>query len=62
MRDEIKETFRELSHSAESLTIGQIDFIKGLQHYFIRYKTLTEKQRKILFNIRDTVKGSAISK
>jgi hypothetical protein len=61
MRDEIKEAFKELSHYAGSLTQGQLDFIKGLQHYYIRYKTLTEKQRKVLFDIRDTAKGSAVT-
>ncbi len=56
MKDEIKEALRELSLHAGMLTQGQIEFAKGLQHYFARYKTLSEKQQKVLFDIQNSVR------
>ncbi len=56
MRDEIKDALRELSYHAGMLTQGQLEFAKGLQHYYARYKTLSEKQQKILFDIRNIVR------
>jgi len=55
MRDEIKELFRELSLHAGRLTQGQLDFVKGLQYYYSRYKTLSDKQYKILLEIRNSI-------
>lgn len=56
MKDEIKEAFRDLSMHAGMLTPGQLEFAKGLQHYYARYKKLSEKQRKVLFDIKNSLK------
>jgi hypothetical protein len=56
MKDEIKDALRELSSHAGMLTQGQLEFAKGLQHYFARYKSLSEKQLKVLFDIRNSVR------
>jgi len=60
MRDEIKEALRELSLHAGVLTPGQLEFAKGLQHYYSRYKTLSEKQQKVLFDIRNMAREQVI--
>lgn len=61
MREKIKEAFIDLSLLAGRLTPGQLDFVKGLQQYYSRYKTLTERQQKVLFDIRNTVREMSAS-
>ena len=60
MKDEIKEAFEDLSMRAGRLTTGQLDFVKSLRRYYERYKTLSEKQRKVLFDIRNSLMSSAL--
>ncbi|MGB8492717.1 MAG: hypothetical protein WCE64_16805 [Bacteroidales bacterium] len=58
MKDEIKEAFEDLSMRAGRMTNGQLDFVKSLRRYYERYKTLSEKQKKVLFDIRSSLKES----
>lgn len=58
MKDEIKEAFEDLSIRAGRMTTGQLDFVKSLRRYYERYKSLSEKQKKVLFDIRNSLKES----
>jgi len=48
----IKETFDFLYLNERLLSLNQIEFIRGLQKYFKKHKTLSEKQTTALFEIR----------
>jgi hypothetical protein len=56
--DEIRETLQNLSLNAGKLTSGQLELVKDLDHYYSRYKTLSEKQKKELFAVRNSLQGS----
>ncbi len=56
MKDEIKEVFGDLSRRAGRMTSGQLDFVKSLQRYYERYKTLSDKQKKVLFDISNSLR------
>jgi len=47
----IRETFNFLYLHQRILTAGQLEFIRGCKKYFTKYKTLSEKQMKILSEI-----------
>ncbi len=49
---EIKEVFEFLYLNEQQLSLTQISFIKSLKKYYGRNKTLSERQRKVLFEIR----------
>ncbi len=55
MKDEINEAFTDLSLSAGRLTPGQLEFAKSLHHYYYRYKKLSERQIKVLFDIKNSL-------
>jgi len=55
MKDEIKETFTDLSRSAGKMTSGQLEFVKSLHSYYSRYRTLSDKQKKVLFSIKNSL-------
>lgn len=55
MKDEIKDALTVLSLHAGKMTPGQLEFVKGLHHYYSRYKTLSEKQKNVLFSIKNSL-------
>ena len=51
---EIKECFKVLEETPNLLSGNSIYFVKSLQKYFKRNKTLSEKQYKILLEIKNS--------
>lgn len=48
----IKEAFKFLNQHISCLSQGQSELLKGLQKYYRENKELTEKQMKVLFEIK----------
>lgn len=55
MESEIKEAFKFLNQHVNCLSQGQSELLKGLQKYYRENKELTEKQMKVLFEIKKYV-------
>lgn len=52
MEAEIKEAFQYLADHAGGLTIGEIEFVKGLRKWYNETGSLSEKQERSLLEIR----------
>jgi len=55
MTIEIRKILNELNSLSDQLTQSQINFVKGSQRYFRRYKKLSEKQLAILQDIEKQI-------
>lgn len=51
----IKKILRDLNLLSDQMTGSQLNFVKGSQRYFRRYKKLSEKQLAILQDIEKQI-------
>lgn len=47
-----KQAFKEIKLNENSLSLSQITFVRSLKKHYARNKQLSEKQQKILFEIK----------
>lgn len=58
MTIEIRKILSELNSFSDQLTKSQINFVRGSQRYFRKYKKLSERQLNILTDIMKSAKNS----
>ena len=56
----IKEAFDSLYLQQRKMTSGQLEFINGLKKYFVKNKTLSEKQSSALFEMGKYMNNGAL--
>jgi len=56
----IKECFDSLYLHQKNMTSAQLEFVNGLKKYFVKNKTLSEKQSSALFEMAKYMNNGAL--